>query len=243
MVVTMGQHESGQNSPTSSCHDPQWQSMLHPALTIASRIPLDKAPALCDISVMTETTVHTPKLPPAVERFVLHWGEMGAVWGTNRSVGQIHALLYLSDAPQTAEDLAATLGLARSNVSNSLKELLTWNLIQRVSIMGDRRDFYTAETDVWEMVTRIAEGRKARELDPTFSVLKACAADAGNDRFMSAITRQRMEAMRDFVEMVDTWSADIRKVPRSKLMTLMKLGSAIARFLPGKADPTGPPKS
>jgi DNA-binding transcriptional regulator GbsR (MarR family) len=194
---------------------------------------------MCDISVMTEITSQPSKLPQAVERFVLHWGEMGAVWGTNRSVGQIHALLYLSDTPQTAEDLAATLGLARSNVSNSLKELLGWNLIQRVSIMGDRRDFYIAETDVWEMVTRIAEGRKARELDPTFTVLKACANDAADDRFINPTTRQRMEAMRDFVQMVDTWSADIRKVPRSKLMTLVRLGAAIARFIPGKSDVSG----
>jgi DNA-binding transcriptional regulator GbsR (MarR family) len=191
---------------------------------------------------MTETTVHKPKLPPAVERFVLHWGEMGAVWGTNRSVGQIHALLYLSETPLTAEDLAATLGLARSNVSNSLKELLGWSLIQRVSIMGDRRDFYAAETDVWEMVTRIAEGRKARELDPTLAVLKACANDAANDRFINPTARVRMEAMRDFVEMVDVWSADIRKVPRGKLVTLMKLGAAIARFIPGKGDPSGAAK-
>jgi DNA-binding transcriptional regulator GbsR (MarR family) len=197
---------------------------------------------MCDSSVMTETTV-PHKLPPAIERFVLHWGEMGTVWGTNRSVGQIHALLYLSEMPLTAEDLAATLGLARSNVSNSLKELLGWTLIQRVSIMGDRRDYYTAETDVMEIVTRIAEGRKARELDPTLAVLKTCATEAGNDRFINQTARVRMEAMRDFVEMVDVWSADIRKVPRSKLLTLMKLGSAIARFIPGKADPSGPPKS
>ena len=191
---------------------------------------------------MTETS-QTQKLPPAVERFVLHWGEMGTVWGTNRSVGQIHALLYLSETPLTAEDLAATLGLARSNVSNSLKELLGWNLIQRVSIMGDRRDFYSAETDVLEIVTRIAEGRKARELDPTLAVLKTCATEAGNDRFINPTARLRMEAMRDFVEMVDVWSADIRKVPRSKLVTLMKLGSAIARFIPGKADPSGSTKN
>jgi DNA-binding transcriptional regulator GbsR (MarR family) len=196
---------------------------------------------MCDISVMTEIS-QTQKLPPAVERFVLHWGEMGAVWGTNRSVGQIHALLYLSDTPLTAEDLAATLGLARSNVSNSLKELLGWSLIQRVSVMADRRDFYTAETDVWEMVTRIAEGRKARELDPTFAVLKACATEAREDRFINPTTRARMDAMRDFVEMVDTWSTDIRKVPRGKLMTLLKLGSAIARFIPGKSDPSAPSK-
>jgi DNA-binding transcriptional regulator GbsR (MarR family) len=198
---------------------------------------------MCDVSVMTEQTSTPHKLPPAIERFVLHWGEMGTVWGTNRSVGQIHAMLYLTETPLTAEDLAAVLGLARSNVSNSLKELLGWNLIHRVSIMGDRRDYYLAETDVLEIVTRIAEGRKARELDPTLAVLRTCATDASSGPFFNQTARVRIEAMRDFVEMVDVWSADIRKVPRSKLVTLMKLGSAIARFIPGKSDPAAPPKT
>src|SRR5688572_18208409 len=96
-----------------------------------------------------------PKLHPAVERFVLHWGEMGGQWGVNRSVSQIHALLYVSERPLTAEEIAATLGIARSNVSNSLKELLSWDLIRRVPIRGDRREHFEAETDVWEMVRRI----------------------------------------------------------------------------------------
>jgi DNA-binding transcriptional regulator GbsR (MarR family) len=184
---------------------------------------------------MTEITNTSPQLPPAVERFVLHWGEMGAVWGVNRSVGQIHALLYLADKPLTADDIASTLGLARSNVSNSLKELQGWTLIRRVHVMGDRRDYFEAETDLWEMVTRIAEGRKAREIDPTLEVLKACEADAGSDRFLSPTARNRIVAMREFVEMMDTWSNDIRRVPRGKLQGLLKLGSAIVRFLPARA--------
>src|SRR5499425_602089 len=98
---------------------------------------------------MTEITDRTRSLPPAVERFVLHWGDMGGQWGVNRSVSQIHALLYLSEKPLTAEDIADTLGLARSNVSNSIKELQTWGLVRRVPLMGDRRDHFEAETDVW----------------------------------------------------------------------------------------------
>ena len=184
---------------------------------------------------MTEMTVHKPPLPPAVQRFVLHWGEMGTVWGVNRSVGQIHALLYLSDKPLTAEDIADTLGLARSNVSTSLKELLGWNLIRRAHVMGDRRDYFAAETDLWEMLTRIAEGRKAREIDPTLATLKTCLAEAEQDRFMSATARERITAMHDFVAMIDRWSADIRRVPRAKLTLLMKLGSAVVRFLPARA--------
>jgi DNA-binding transcriptional regulator GbsR (MarR family) len=125
-----------------------------------------------DISVMTEITVTKP-LPPAIERFVVHWGEMGTAWGVNRSVAQIHALLYLSDEPLTADDIAAQLAMARSNVSVSLRELLGWSLIRRVHAMGDRRDYYEAEADMFEMVRRIAQGRKAREIDPALTVLRS----------------------------------------------------------------------
>lgn len=183
---------------------------------------------------MTEITVKKNPLPPAIQRFVLHWGEMGATWGVNRSIGQIHALLYLSEQPLTAEDLADTLGLARSNVSNSLKELLQWSLIRRVSLLGDRRDFYEAEVDLWEMVARIAEGRKSRELDPTLATLRACMTDAETDRFMNATAKRRISEMLTFVEGVDAWANDMRKVPRGKLAALMKLGSAVLRFLPSK---------
>ncbi len=115
---------------------------------------------------MTEISANNAALPPAIERFVLHWGEMGTAWGVNRSVAQIHALLYVSDEPMTAEDIAERLGMARSNVSTSLRELLGWSLIRRVHAMGDRRDYYEAEADMFEMVRRIALGRKAREIDP-----------------------------------------------------------------------------
>src|SRR5215831_6520497 len=130
---------------------------------------------------MTEITDKSASPPPALERFVLHWGEMGGQWGVNRSVSQIHALLFLSERPLSAEEIADTLGLARSNVSNSIKELLGWNLIRRVPIRGDRRDHFEAETDVWEVFLRIAAGRKEREIDPAIAVLKACTADAGRD--------------------------------------------------------------
>ncbi|MEZ5817226.1 MAG: MarR family transcriptional regulator [Hyphomicrobiaceae bacterium] len=185
---------------------------------------------------MTETSDHKVSLPPAVQRFVLHWGEMGETWGVNRSIGQIHALLYLSGRPLTAEDIAETLSLARSNVSNSLKELLGWSLIRRVQVLGDRRDFFEAEADLWEMVTRIAEGRKSRELDPTIATLKACMTEANADRFMDPKAKERIAAMLSFVEMIDKWACDMRRVPRSKLMMLMRLGSAILRFIPAKAE-------
>ena len=134
---------------------------------------------------MTEITVTKP-LPPAIEHFVVHWGEMGSAWGVNRSVAQIHALLYLGDAPLTADDIAAQLAMARSNVSVSLRELLGWSLIRRVHAMGDRRDYYEAEADMFEMVRRIAQGRKAREIDPALTVLRACVSEAKADQRVSA---------------------------------------------------------
>jgi DNA-binding transcriptional regulator GbsR (MarR family) len=108
---------------------------------------------------MTEITDESNQLPPAVLQFVLHWGEMGGQWGVNRSVAQIHALLYLSERPLNAEEMTDMLRIARSNISNSLKELMGWKLIRRVPVMGDRRDHYEAEVDLWQMLTRIAQGR------------------------------------------------------------------------------------
>src|SRR6187551_1186010 len=109
---------------------------------------------------MTEIAIESDRLPSAVERFILHWGDMGSQWGVNRSVSQIHALLYLSESPLTAEDIADALGLARSNVSNSIRELMAWDLIRRVPVKGDRRDHFEAETDLWEISMRIAAVRK-----------------------------------------------------------------------------------
>jgi DNA-binding transcriptional regulator GbsR (MarR family) len=180
---------------------------------------------------MTETS-DTNKLPTAIERFILHWGDMGDEWGVNRSVSQIHGLLYLSEVPLTAEDIADKLGMARSNVSNSIKELLSWTLIRRVPIMGDRRDHFEAETDIWEIAARIAAGRKAREIDPAVEALRACVADAASDPRISAVASKRLKAMLDFTETVDGWFSQMLKVPRPKLIALMRLGAKIVSFLP-----------
>ncbi len=127
---------------------------------------------------MTEITVSND-LPPAIRRFVLQWGDMGGQWGVNRSVSQIHALLYLAEKPLTAEDIAETLAMARSNVSNSLKELQGWGLVRRVPVLGDRRDHFEADTDIWSIAAKIAAGRKERELDPAIAALEACVAEGG----------------------------------------------------------------
>lgn len=170
-------------------------------------------------------------MPPAVQRFVLHWGEMGTTWGVNRSVSQIHALLFLSDQPLTAEDIAVQLAIARSNVSNSLKELLAWNLIRRVPVMGDRRDFYEAEADMFEMVRRIAAGRKQRELDPAIATLRTCVTEAAGDPRVSAAAKRRLAGMLDFSETVDRSFNEIMRLPAPTVLKLMKMGGAVARFV------------
>jgi DNA-binding transcriptional regulator GbsR (MarR family) len=194
---------------------------------------LDFRSLLSDISVMTEITENSKRLPVAMERFVLHWGDLGSRWGVNRSVSQIHALLYLSDRPRTAEDIADLLGLARSNVSNSIKELMAWNLIRRVPIKGDRRDHFEAEADVWEMFMRISAGRKERELDPAIVALRACVAEAQGDPTVHAVATARLKALLDFVETLDRWYAQMLTVPKQKLAGLIRLGTRIVRFLPG----------
>lgn len=173
----------------------------------------------------------TVPLPAAVTRFILHWGDLGGQWGVNRSVAQIHALLYLNEQPLNAEQIADTLGLARSNVSTSIKELLSWQLIHRVPMFGDRRDHYAAETDIWEMVTRIAKGRKAREVDPAEAALKAATAEADADHAVSAVARQRLHAMLDFVTTMSRWHDEMMRLPKSTLLTFIKMGSKVTRFL------------
>jgi DNA-binding transcriptional regulator GbsR (MarR family) len=140
-------------------------------------------------------------------------------------------LLYLSDRPLTAEDIADTLGIARSNVSTSIRELQGWKLVRRVPVLGDRRDHFEAETDLWEMLTRIAQGRKEREVDPAAAALRACRADAEGDPRISATARKRLAEMDDFVTTLSRWYDQMLDVPPSKLMALVKMGSRIASLV------------
>jgi DNA-binding transcriptional regulator GbsR (MarR family) len=180
---------------------------------------------------MTEITDYPIKLSPAVQQFVLHWGNLGDRWGVNRSVSQIHALLYLSEAPLTAEDIAETLGIARSNVSNSLKELLAWDIIKSVPVLGDRRTFYAAETDLWTLLSRIAAGRKARELDPAAAALRECLETVRRDSAVSPVAARRLQEMLEFVERTGRWYDQMIQLPRSQMATLMKLGGGVVRLL------------
>lgn len=180
---------------------------------------------------MTETAVMND-LPAAVRRFVLNWGDMGGQWGTNRSVSQIHALLYLSERPLTAEEIAETLAMARSNVSNSIKDLQGWGLVRRVPVMGDRRDHFEADSDIWSIAAKIVAGRKARELDPALATLTACAAEAKNDPKLHPVAVARLNAMLEFTTTMNRWYEQMAAVPRPTLMALIRLGGRIVRYLP-----------
>ncbi|HZB55291.1 MAG TPA: MarR family transcriptional regulator [Reyranella sp.] len=180
---------------------------------------------------MTEIAVRSQKLPPAVEQFVLRWGDMGGQWGVNRSVAQIQALLYLSERPLTAEDIAETLGMARSNVSNSIRELLGWKLIRRVPVLGDRRDHYEAEADLWQIMTHIARGRKEREIDPAVAALRHVLETADGDPLISPTARARLKEMQGFLGTLDTWFSQMVTVPPATLMALMKLGTRVVSLV------------
>jgi DNA-binding transcriptional regulator GbsR (MarR family) len=164
---------------------------------------------------------------------VLHWGEMGQAWGVNRSVGQIHALLYLVGRPMTAEDIAGALDLARSNVSNSIRELLDWELVVRRHEFGDRRDFFVAKGEPWDILFTVVEGRKRREVDPTIDMLARAAAETRDDGETPADVRARIVAMHRFVADLASWYDQIKTLPRGVLIKLIRLGAKVAKFVSG----------
>lgn len=171
------------------------------------------------------------QLSQTAQKYVLHWGEMGTRWGVNRTVAQIHALLYLANTPITAEDIADTLNVARSNVSNSLKELQSWGLIKVTHVMGDRRDHFIALQDVWEIFRVIIEERKRREIDPTLSMLRNCVLDADEDKALDQTTRAKMEEVLAFMEMLSSTYEDYRHLPPATLKRFLKMGGKVARML------------
>jgi DNA-binding transcriptional regulator GbsR (MarR family) len=175
-------------------------------------------------------------LTPVMQRFILHWGEMGSRWGVNRTVAQIHALLYLAPGPLPADEIAETLNVARSNVSTSLKDLQSWGLVSVSHVMTDRRDHFTTRSDPWYMLVTIMEQRKRRELEPTLHFLRECASELESDSETPREAKVRIENMLDFLTNVTTWFDQMLKLPKASVMTLMKLGAKIANFVP-KAAP------
>ena len=155
---------------------------------------------------------------------------MGTRWGINRTVAQVHALLYLAAKPLNADDIVATLRVARSNVSTSLRELQGWGLVHVTHVIDDKRDHFEALKDVWEMFRTIADARKRRELDPTRTLLKDMLAEP---KQLDATTRERIEAMSDFFETTGTWYDQVSRWPRPVLTKLLRLGDKALKFLGG----------
>lgn len=170
-------------------------------------------------------------LSPTEQKFILHWGEMGARWGVNRTVGQIHALLFLANRPLSADDIVDTLGVARSNVSNSIKELQSWKLIRVTHLMGDRRDHFVALQDVWEIFRVIVEERKRREIDPTLTVLRECAIEGDADAGLEKASLARIHEVLDFLDMLGSSYEDYKHLPPATLKRFLKMGGKVARFL------------
>ena len=171
------------------------------------------------------------KLSPVEQKFILHWGEMGTRWGINRTVAQIHALLYLAPHPVHAEEIAATLGVARSNVSTSLKELQGWGIVKRVHVLGDQRDHFESMKDVWEMFRVVLDERKKREIDPTLAVLRECIAEAKKDDDTDDHTQKRLMDLAEFFETTTAWYNQIRQWPTSALTKFVKLGDKIRKLI------------
>lgn len=176
------------------------------------------------VSVITEITM---KLTPAMEKFVLHWGEMGWRWGINRSVAQVHALLMLSPKPIPAEEIGETLNVARSNVSTSLKELQGWGLIRVVHLFGDRREHFETLKDIWEMFLIIMRERKKREIDPTLMALRECAASAESNKADSEHTAKKLKELIEFMELTSSWAEKAQALSPAAAKKIFKLGDKI----------------
>ena len=170
-------------------------------------------------------------LSPVRQKFILHWGEMGTRWGINRTVAQTHALLFISPRPLNADEIVEALGVARSNVSTSLKELQSWGIVKLVHLLGDKRDHFESMKDVWEMFRMVLNERKRREIDPTTQMLNECIAEAGKDKLTDAYTRQRLSDLREFFETTSAWYVQIRPWPTSAIVKFVKVGDKVLKVL------------
>jgi DNA-binding transcriptional regulator GbsR (MarR family) len=184
------------------------------------------------VTTAASQATQTASLPPVSLRFVLHWGEMGSRWGVNRTVAQIHALLFIVGRPMHADELVETLGVARSNVSTSLRELQNWNLVRVVHQLGDRRDHFETSADVWELFRTIVRERRNREFAPTMTVLRDCLTNP-EMAAEPAMTRQRIEETLALMDTLSAWADEMLRLPPETLMKLMKLGAKVQSFVRG----------
>jgi DNA-binding transcriptional regulator GbsR (MarR family) len=175
---------------------------------------------------MTETTVS-----PAIEKLVLHWGEMASRWGISRTAAQIHALLYFSGKQLTADDLVGALGVARSHVSTSLRQLQTWGVVNVVHQLGERRDRFESIKDVWQVFEVLLDERKRREMDPTLKALRETAAQMGGASGEAGETKERIKQMLEFFEVMDAWYGEVRRLPLPARAKLVRWGGKLQRWL------------
>ncbi len=175
------------------------------------------------------------QLSDIAQRFVVHWGEMGSAWGVNRTVAQIHALLFFHGRPLHAEDISDTLGVARSNVSNSLKELLNWNLIRTTHILGDRRDYFETSSDVWELFRTVVRERKEREFDPTVRMLRELVAQPGfaNE---TPDAQDRVRETQRLMESLGTWADEMLRLSPATLEKVLRMGANVQKFVRGPEE-------
>ena len=173
------------------------------------------------------------QMTPAVEKYVLHWGEMGTRWGTNRTVAQIQALLYLSPKPMHADEIVELLSVARSNVSTSIRELQSHGLVRMTHVLGDRRDYFESQKDVWDLFKAVLDGRKQREVDPTVTTLRECLEELDADGEPDEFTKKRLEDMLDFFETMTSGYEQIRSMSKPQLKKLAKLGNKLQKLLGG----------
>lgn len=184
------------------------------------------------------------ELTPAAKKFVLHWGEMGQAWGINRTMAQVHALLFVAPEALDAEEISRLLDVSRSNVSTSLRELITWGVVRRVHIIGDRRDRFEALKDVMETFRVIMAERKRREMDPTIALLEHCVREAKDGGDDEAYTRAQLEQMLEFTRMLTIWYSQIDRLPTPALQRLFRAGAKIAKLFgagdrPAREDASG----
>src|SRR5580765_1170151 len=171
------------------------------------------------------------ELTPVEQKFVLHWGEMGTRWGINRTVAQVHALLFISPRPLNADDIVSTLNVARSNVSTSLKELQGWGIVKLTHVLGDKRDHFESLKDVWELFRIVMDERKKREFDPTLRMLHECIAEAEKDRTTDAYTQERLRELYKFFETTTALYLQVRRWPTAAMFKFMKTGDKVLKVL------------
>lgn len=169
-------------------------------------------------------------MTPMIQACVMHFGEMGSRWGINRTVGQMYALLVLSSEPLTADQIAESLGFSRSNVSMGLKELQSWELVKLQHIPGDRKEYYSAPAEIWDIAKTLMEQRRKREIDPTLSTLRdlLMTKPAGAEE---KYAQQRMQEMHDLIEMLTKWTTEIQRLDAARLQKLLKLGNNLGKVL------------